>query len=104
VPQFESENLTSQLRAIGIICRQISVNGASMAAGAVGVGTVAVPGLTPQHRCFVSAANALSGAVAVTGARVATSGTLTVDFANPTAGVLDPAAALFNLFAVPGDI
>src|SRR5882672_2343842 len=77
--QFDSEVVTQLLESIGIICKSVSVNVASIGTGASGVGTVAVTGLTPQHRCFVSMNGAASAAIAIVGARCATAGTLTVD-------------------------
>lgn len=102
--QFDEEVGTKQLEAIGIICKQVTVNVASIGATAVGVGTVAVAGLTPQHRCFVSSAAAPSVSVAVVGARCAAAGTLTIDAVNPSAGTLDLASQVFNLLAIPGDL
>lgn len=102
--QFDNEVTTLLLEAIGIICKVVSVNVASIGATAVGVGTVAVTGLTPAHRCFISSAAAPSVAVAVVGGRCATAGTLTIDAVNASAGALDLAVQNFNLLAIPGDL
>lgn len=102
--QFDDEPLTRQLEGLGFICKTVSVNIASMAAGASGVGTVAVVGLTPNHRCIVQTQAALSVAIAVNGARCAAAGTLTVDATNPSAGTLDAAALNCTLWAIPGDL
>jgi hypothetical protein len=102
--QFDEELIVRQLEGVGIICKVVSVNIASIATGALGVGTAAVTGLTPAHRCFVSAQAALSVAIAITGARCAATGVLTVDASNPSAGTLDAAAVNFALLAIPGDL
>lgn len=102
--QFDDNDQVRQLEAIGIICKTVTVNAASLGTGAVGVGTVAVTGLTPQHRCIVMGSAAPSVAVPVFGARCATPGTLTVDFVNPSAGTLDLASQTFTLLAIPGDL
>lgn len=101
---FDDEDATKWLESIGIICKTVSVNVASMAAGASGVGTVAVTGLTPAHRCIVQSQAALSVAIALVGAACATAGTLTVHATNPSAGVLDAAAVNMTLIAIPGDL
>lgn len=92
------------LKALGTILKTVSLNPGSIAAGAAGTATVAVTGLTPQHKCIVQSAGALSVAVAITGARCAAAGTLTVDFVNPSAGALDAAAFNATLLAIPADI
>jgi hypothetical protein len=106
--QFENENQTRQLGATGIICRIVSINPPSMATQTLGVGTVAVTGLLPTHRCLVQTAALPAGTVpagtVVVGARCATPGTLTVDFANPSAATSDANVQNFMLFAIPGDI
>jgi hypothetical protein len=102
--QFDNDAATLLLESIGIICKVVNVNVASIGATSVGVGTVAVTGLTPSHRCFVSSAAAPSVSVAVVGGRCATAGTLTIDAVNPSAGALDLAAQNFNLLAIPGDL
>lgn len=102
--QFDDELVTKQLESLGIICKTVAVNAASLNATSVGVGTVAVAGLTPSHKCFISSAAAPSVAVAVVGARCAAAGTLTVDFVNPSAGTLDLASQNFNLLAIPGEL
>ena len=102
--QWDEELLVRQLEGIGIICKTVSVNVASLGAGAIGTGTVAVTNLTPAHKCFVQTAAALSVAIAITGGRCAAAGTLTVDATNPSAGTLDAAAVNMNLLAIPGDL
>lgn len=102
--QFDNDMFTLGLESIGIICKTVSLNAPSIAAGASGVATVAVAGLTPAHRCIVMGAAAFSVAVSVVGARCATPGTLTVDFVNASAGALDLAAQNFTLLAIPGDL
>lgn len=102
--QFDDETVTKWLESIGIICKVVSINAPSMGTGTSNTATVAVTGLTPQHRCFVSAAAALSVAVSPVGGHCTTPGTLVVDFVNASAGTLDAAAVNFNLFAVPGDL
>jgi len=102
--QFDDADQTRQLEGIGIICKTVSLNPASIGAVGVGTATVAVPGLQPSHRCFVMGSAAPSVAVAVFGARCATPGTLTVDFTNASAGALDLAVQNFTLLAIPGDL
>lgn len=102
--QFDDDLVTRQLESIGIICKTVTVDGASLTTGAVGTGTVAVAGLTPAHRCLVMGSAAPSVAVAVFGARCAAAGTLTVDFVNPSAGTLNIASQTFTLLAIPGDL
>lgn len=101
---WDDEDQVRQLEAIGLICKTVSINAPNINAGAIGQGTVAVAGLTPQHRCVVLGAAAPSAAVGVFGARCAAAGTLTVDFFNASAGALDLAVQNFTLFAIPGDL
>ena len=102
---FDHEPVTRQLEGIGIMCKSVTIDVASIPAEDVGVATVAVAGLTPQHRCFVQFSSEPSGAIAVTGAKCADAGTLTVYLVNPNgADAVDLASATFTLFAIPGDL
>lgn len=102
--QFDYENQTRQLEAIGLMCKTVSLNPGSIGAAGVGTATAAVSGLTPAHRCFVAGAGVPSGAVGIFGARCVTPGTLTVDFFNGSAGAIDLSAVNCTLFAIPGDL
>lgn len=107
MPQFDTFDTVRQLEAVGLICKTVTINFGSIPAApaGVGTGTVAVAGLTPQHRCFVQgSALPAPGNLSIFGARCVTPGTLTVDVTNGSAAPVDLASQTFTLFAIPGDL
>lgn len=98
-----NQKLAAELRnTLGFIVAAVSVDAPSLTTGITGTATVAVAGLTPAHKCIVMAQEAASaGGVVVSGAYCAAAGTLTVVFANPTAGTLNITALACVLLAFP---
>ncbi len=80
----------------------VSVNPASIAAGAVGTTDVTVTGLTTSHRVVATPQGGLGAGLAVNGVSIPSNGTLRIHLYNPTAGAVDGGAVTWAVFAWQG--
>lgn len=101
---FDDDLTTKMLESIGIICKTISANPASIAAGAEGTIDVDVDGVLPAHKLFVTLAADVTVGLYLRSAVCSTPGTVTLTFANHSAGAIDEAAHNVNLLAIPGEL
>lgn len=101
---FDHFDQTRQLEALGLICKVVSVNPASINAGAEGTATANVAGLQPSHRIFATIQADVTVGLYLRGARCVTPGVATFDYANHSAGAIDEAAHNVAILAVPGDL
>ncbi len=83
----------------GIVQVTVSVTPAVVAAATVAEQTVAIAGVVTTDAVFVTPPGLTAG-VGVIGARVSSTGTVSVQFCNPTAGTLTPASGIhiFNIY------
>lgn len=104
MPQFDTENLTRQLEALGLICKAASSNPGSIGAGAEGTATVTVTGAQVGMRVFATLGADVTVGLFLRSAHVSAVNTVTLYYANTSGGAIDEAAHTVNLLLVPGDL
>lgn len=104
MPQFDTEVVTRQLEAIGLVCKRLSVNPPSIAAGAEGTIAVACAGAQIGMRVFATMESDVTVGLYLRGARVTAVNVVTFDYANTSGGAIDEAAHSVNVLLFPGDL
>lgn len=89
-------------KILGVIWSVITVDPASLGTGATAITSVAVTGLTPQHRviAMIQGAPSAGGAV-LSGANCTTPGSVALSYSNPSAGSIDLASHSVLVCAIP---
>lgn len=103
-PAFDTETVTRQLEAIGLVCKAASVNPGSIASGAEGTATATIVGAQVGMRVFATLGADVTVGLYLRGARVTAVNTVTFDYGNHSGGAIDEAAHIVNVLLVPGDL
>lgn len=104
MPQFDTEAVTRQLEAIGLVCKRVSVNPGSIGAGAEGTITAAVAGAQIGARVFATLEDDVTVGLFLRSAKVTAVNVVTFTYANTSGGSIDEAAHNVNVLLVPGDL
>jgi hypothetical protein len=102
--QFDEEYGTKLLEATGLVCKRVSVNPGSLAAGAEGSITATVSGVKVGDRVFASLEDDVTVGLYLRSVKVTAVNTLTFYYANHSAGTIDEAAHNVNVLVIPGDL
>ncbi|MCC6989951.1 MAG: hypothetical protein IT181_13180 [Acidobacteria bacterium] len=95
---------TKFLESAGFICKTVSVNPASIAAGAEGTATATVTGAQIGMRIFATLGADVTVGLYLRGARVTAVNTVTFDYANHSGGAIDEAAHSVHVLLLPADL